>query len=48
MTAFAFGQDPALLVFDQNSLRSYLGECFEIGYIQPFPVVIRRDGLEKG
>lgn len=42
MTALAFGQDPALLVFNQNSLRTHLGECFEAGYIQPFPAVKKR------
>lgn len=39
MTALAFRQDPALLVFDQNSLRTHLGEYFQSGYIQLFPAV---------
>ena len=42
MTALAFRQDPALLVFDQNSLRTHLGECFEAGNIQLFPTVKKR------
>lgn len=42
MTALAYRQDPALLVFDQNNLRRHLGECFEAGYIQLFPVVKKR------
>ena len=42
MTALAFGQDPAVLVFHQNSLRTHLGECFQTGYIQLFPAVKKR------
>ena len=33
MTALAYGQDPALFIFDQNNLRTHLGECFKAGYI---------------
>ena len=47
MTALAFGHDPALLVFDQNSLRMHLGECFEAGYIQMFPAVQKRRIKER-
>ena len=47
MTALAFGQDPALLVFDQDSMRAHLGECFEVGYLQPFPVVKKRRIRER-
>ena len=46
-TALAFGQDPAQLVFDQNNLRTHLGECFEAGYIQQFPAVKKRKN-QKG
>ena len=42
MMALAFGEDPALLVFDQNSLRGHLGECFETGNIQLFPTVKKK------
>lgn len=47
MTALAYGEDPALLVFDQNGLRRHLGECFEAGYIQLFPVVKKRRIKER-
>jgi len=47
MTALAFGQDPALLVFDQISLRTHLGECFQTGYIQLFPTVKKRRIKER-
>lgn len=50
MTAMAFGQDPALLMFEQNSLRTHLGEYFQTGYIQLFPAVKKiriKDRIKK-
>ena len=50
MTTMAFGQDPALLMFDQNSLRTHLGEYFQTGYIQLFPAVKKiqiKDRIKK-
>ena len=47
MTALAHGQDPALFILDQNSLRTHMGECFEAGYIQLFPVIKKRRIKER-
>ena len=47
MTTLAYGQDPALFIFDQKSLRTHLGECFEAGYIQLFPVIKKRRIKER-
>ena len=47
MTALAHGQDPTMIVFDQNSLRRHLGECFENGHIKPFPLIKNRRTKER-
>ena len=47
MTALAHGQDPAMIVFDQISLRRHLGECFENGYLEPFPLIKNRRIKER-
>ena len=40
----AHGQDPAMIVFDQ--IR-HLGECFENGYMEPFPLIKNRRIKER-
>ncbi len=38
-TALAFNQNPALIKFDQPSMRAHLVACFEKGQLSPFPTV---------
>ena len=36
-TALTFGQDPAMIYFDQEKIRQQVINCFEIGHISLFP-----------
>ena len=38
-TALCFGQNPAVIVFDQDKMRSHLLECLDKGTFSLFPSV---------
>ena len=45
ITSLAHQQDPAMVVFDQSSMRMHLGECFEVRCLSNF---LHLKGKDKG
>ena len=42
-TALTFGQDPATIFFDQEKMKQYVINCFEIGHMSLFPTDSHRN-----
>ena len=47
LVCLAFGEDPTTVVFDQDMLRSHLGECFMNKGLELFPVIKKRRNSTK-